>query len=112
MFGPYPLTSTSIRKHVLAKPGIYVLFTDKNEPIYCGRSDMDLNTRLQQHLGTSETNDCIKGKNAVKFSYQNTPGAKEAYELECANFHQYNPTCNDRHPEKADAAWVCPVCKS
>jgi hypothetical protein len=47
MFGPYPLTSSSIRKHVIAKPGIYVLFTDKNEPIYCGRSDTDLNTRIQ-----------------------------------------------------------------
>lgn len=41
MFGPYLLTSASIGKHVLTRPGAYVLFTDKNEPIYCGRSDTD-----------------------------------------------------------------------
>lgn len=112
MFGPYPLASPPIRKHVLPKPGAYVLFTDKNEAVYCGRSDTDLNTRIQQHLTTNETNECIKTKNPTKFFYQNAPGSKEAYELECNNFHKYNPPCNDEHPEKNDAAWSCPVCKS
>lgn len=112
MFGPYPLTSTSIRKHVLTRPGAYVLFTDKNEPIYCGRSDTDLNAQIQRHFSGVEVNECIKVKVATKFSYQNTPGPKEAYELECTNFHKYNPTCNDNHPQKNEATWICPVCKS
>lgn len=112
MFGPYPLMSPPIRKHVLPKPGAYVLFTDKNEAVYCGRSDNDLNITIQRHLSTNETNECIKAKNATKFFYQNTTGPKEAYELECTNYHKYNPSCNEKHPEKGDTSWICPVCNS
>ncbi|MCI0455177.1 MAG: hypothetical protein L0Y68_09305 [Candidatus Dadabacteria bacterium] len=112
MFGPYPLTSPPIRKHVLTKPGAYVLFTDKNEPVYSGRSDTDLNTEIQRHLPTNETSECIRAKNANKFSYQNTVGPKEAHDLECTNYHKYNPPCNEKHPEKSNAEWNCPICKS
>jgi len=114
MEGPYLLNETNIDKYVSSKPGAYLLTHtngDKNTVIYVGRSDGDLNSRLKDHLPENETNNCIKGKKVDKFYFQHTDTAEAAYELECQWYHQYNPTCNDMHPDKSSSSWECPVCK-
>ncbi len=83
MQGSYPLTNESIDKNVeKGRIGNYALgdVDQKNVFIvkYVGRSDVDLNKRLKDHVGSYPQ---------FKFSY--AASAKEAYAKELRNYNDF-----------------------
>lgn len=111
MKGPYDLKEEIIDLHIEPeKIGNYALgwVKDKNTFIinYVGRSDTDLNKRLQDHIGEAS---------AFMFSYESSP--KEAYKKECQNWHDFDgpkgKLRNKIHPDKPEGKenCHCPVCK-
>jgi len=100
------LTKENINKDVTKiSAGVYLLDrTSKGTaPFnndYVGRSDTDLNDRLQKHVGNY---------NWFKFEYCASP--KAAFELESKLYHDYKPTDNVIHPDRpANSGWKCPHC--
>lgn len=71
---------------------------------YVGRSDVDLNQELKVRLD--------KGHPQFKAAYASS--AKEAFEKECSNFHDFGGTKsleNEIHPAKPkNSNWRCPYC--
>ncbi len=69
---------------------------------YVGRSDSDVRGRLLQHID--------EGYEAFKFSYATSP--KAAFEKECKNYHDFNPSNNKIHPDRPSdsKSWKCPRC--
>ena len=107
MNGPFDLDEVSIDSEVTeTSAGNYALGKQSEKGglvvSYVGRSDSDVNLRLRYWASNS--------KHAMfKFSYASSP--KEAYEKECKNYHDFNPSDNDIHPDKPDDSnLTCPVC--
>jgi hypothetical protein len=105
MTGPFALTGEVICAFVTKRsPGNYALGYTNKDGCFCiqrvGRSDDDVNGRLQQCIGESKQ---------FKFSF--AASAKEAFEKECRNYHDFNkPTGNKIHPERPEGAeYNCPV---
>ncbi len=110
MEGPYVLVPDKIDEQITAKtPGNfalgYIVDTDFIV-IYIGRADEDLNTVLKDFVFWRS--DCLFFKYAVAKT------AKEAFEKECINFHDFGETVNLKnihHPEPPpQSRWKCPGC--
>ena len=108
MKGPYPLTNEEINKRITEKSaGNYAYgYTNQDGTFivkYVGRADSDLNERIKHGVGQYKE---------FKYSYANN--AKEAYEKECKNYHDFGGSDsldNDIHPDKPDNTnYKCPVC--
>lgn len=106
--GPFSLILNVINQAITkVSPGTYVLgHTSGGSFIvkYVGRSDSDLNKRLQNWIGKY---------NEFKCSYMSSP--KAAFEKECMIYHDFEgPTGkldNDIHPQRPqDSDWQCPSC--
>lgn len=69
---------------------------------YVGRSDIDVCAELKSKpVGVTHRR--------FKFSYANS--AKEAYEKECVNYHDFSPPENKIHPDRPKGtSLTCPVC--
>lgn len=105
----YDFTNEKIDEKVEAgKIGNYALgYMDDGTFIvkYVGRSDTDLNRRLKEHLGEHP-----KSYKRFKFSYASSE--KAAFEKECENYHDFEPSFNTDHPDQpAGKKYQCPRCK-
>jgi hypothetical protein len=108
LHGPHALTKDAIDKAVVGVgPGAYVLTREGATPSfivnYAGRSDDDLNGRLQDWIGTKYTH--------FKFGFLPTP--KDAFLKECNIFHDFGGITkldNKVHPARpANSKANCPV---
>ena len=110
MYGPYTLSKEEIDKRIATgKPGNYAYgYTRKSDNTfivkYVGRSDSDLNKRIKHGIGKYAQ---------FKFSY--AENAKEAFEKECQNYHDYGGDIgsldNDIHPDRPEGKeYECPIC--
>lgn len=104
--GPYSLTANSINSTVYSdRIGCYALGSKGTDDTfyvsYVGRSDVDVNKRLHQHIG-EDTH--------FKFGY--FPSVKANYEKECQLFHDFPNTKNKVHPKTPEGqSWLtCPIC--
>jgi hypothetical protein len=105
--GPFALADADIDREVSrTAPGVYAL--DQNHDsgpfriTYVGRSDTDVNQRLHEHLPKYKR---------FQFEYYATP--QEAYEKECALYHDFNPPARISHPARQHGSkWRCPRCNS
>ena len=107
MNGPYPLNQQKIDEIVTQKSlGNYALGYETETKFivkYVGRSDHNVNERLHD-WENSEYKE-------FKFSYASS--AKKAFEKECKNYHDFGESKdldNDRHPDRSNVEWKCPVC--
>ena len=103
MKGPFALTKDGVVGEItITAPGVYGLSrTGKGEfrVDYVGRSDSDVEDRLQDHVGKYKR---------FKYDYCNT--VREAYESECLMYHAYDPPDNKRHPDSPKGKnWPCPM---
>ena len=106
MSGPFPFTNTGIDNTIQSdKIGNYALGSANQDGTlnvaYVGRSDNDLNAELKQRLETHNHPN-------FKASYASSP--KEAYEKECKNYHDFDPSQNKIHPAKPNSNYRCPIC--
>ena len=105
--GPFPMGKTEIDETVTQQsPGAYALDQSHDSGpfhiTYVGRSDTDVNASLQERAGKYKR---------FKFEYYATP--QEAYEKECALYHDFNPPARIAHPARpAGMKWKCPRCSS
>ncbi len=109
MKGPFSLNDGEIDRQVTRKsPGNYALGYTKDDGTfivnYVGRSDDDVNNRLHDWAGSKYK----------KFKYSYAASAKEAYEKECRNYHDFGGSGsldNDIHPARPNGTnYKCPVC--
>jgi hypothetical protein len=105
--GSFPLSRTQVDAHVsVVSPGIFALGHrsadgSKFTIARVGRSDADVNRRLRDYIGQYSH---------FKFGY--SPSSAEAFEKECALYHQLNPRDNKAHPPRpAGTIWRCPKCE-
>lgn len=105
MTGPYLYGSASIDAQVRHRTiGNYALGNMRADgfiPYYVGRSDTDLNQELKSYIGE-------KMYSHFMFSY--AASAREAYQKECKNYHEFvRQLTNEAHPAKpAGASYSCP----
>ena len=103
--GPFTLSNVVIDREVRStSPGAYALDsgTDANTFYvhYAGRSDIDVNARLKQHVGNYRR---------FKFEYYSSP--KAAFDKECHLYHDFDPRDNSVHPARpSGSGWKCPRC--
>lgn len=112
MCGPYVFTRNEIQRVIAPKQiGNYALgYADEQGTFYVqyvGRSDGILRERLLEHLGD--------GKKYKHFKFSYAKNAREAYEKECRNYHDFDGDKggldNDRHPDRPDGTnYPCPYC--
>jgi hypothetical protein len=101
---PISLDADSVNRAVSkVSPGIYALDATSSGPFkisYVGRSDTDLNSRLQSWIGKYRY---------FKAAYSSSP--KAAFEGECHLYHDYKPSDNQVHPARpVNSGWECPRC--
>ncbi len=107
-YGPYLLRGEDICRNVSGQlPGTYALgFTSDDcdfAVCYVGRSGQDVRRKLQLH--TPELH--------PEFVFTYCRSEVEAFERECALFHELHPRDNIVHPAAPHGARVkCPVCGS
>jgi hypothetical protein len=114
MRGPYALNMRSVDDYVEKSCiGNYALgfLGDKGEFYiqYVGRSDTDLNARIKAHIGEKAST----GNDYLFFKFSYSASAKEAYEKECINYHDFSRYTldNEVHPDRPDNSNLnCPVC--
>ncbi|MGA2973114.1 MAG: hypothetical protein ABSE39_10930 [Candidatus Bathyarchaeia archaeon] len=71
-------------------------------PKYVGRSDSDLQAELKAKLSTKSST-----RQRFKFSYASS--LREAFEKECANYHDFNGLENENHPPRPEGQrYACP----
>lgn len=74
--------------------GTYVLYGDKGQMFYVGRSDTDIQRRLVRHS---------TDRRGEYFTYDIHHTVTSAFDVECALFHIYSETLsNRRHPGRPD----------
>jgi len=107
MNGPYKLDKDTVNKIVTkVSAGNYALGKKNSEGTflvyYVGRSDSEVNDRLLHWAKNSS-------RPLFKFSYASS--IKDAFEKECKNYHDFNPSDNDIHPDRPEGkTWECPIC--
>ena len=109
MNGPYDFNVSSIDSKITKKgPGNYALGYSKEKTFFVkcvGRSDTDIKRMLEVLTDN-------KSYKQFKFCYAMT--AKQAFELECYNYHDFgegDKLDNPQHPKKPQRSnWKCPVC--
>lgn len=104
MKGPYPLNLIQIS--LLVKPkamGVFLIYNEKKEVIFVGRSDEDLAKELKKYLD--------KG---IFFAFEYVINPNEGYLKECKYFHKEEDNPNflrKYHPMPSRGANLkCPVC--
>lgn len=105
--GPFTLNNASIDREVSrTSAGAYALGQNNSAGTYyidyVGRSDVDINARLKQHVG-----------NYRQFKYEYYSSPKAAFEKECQLWHDFGapPKDNTVHPARpVDSNWSCPRC--
>ncbi|WNJ81933.1 hypothetical protein RJE46_12135 [Cedecea neteri] len=107
MEGPFSFTPEEIDKQITrTSAGNYALGYLENNTfivLYVGRSDSNVCTRLQSHVGNHPQCD--------QFKYSYASSAKAAYEKECQNYHDFTPPENKIHPDQPSnnsRRWACP----
>lgn len=103
--GPFDLTYDSI--HAVVPPAgnaVYALGYVDRASLFrvqrVGRVNGDLRGQLRELIGAGN-----------KFKFKATPTDKEAFELECRLYHQFNPSSNISHPERPrGSGFRCPCC--
>ena len=103
--GSYPLTRAGIDENVTIKSaGTYALGHTSKKRFYVnyvGRSDVDVNGRLHEHV-----------ENYKRFKFEYYSSAKAAFEKECLLYHDFDPRDNKVHPDRPNnSGWECPVCR-
>lgn len=103
--GPYHLSAQALDSVVTRNcPGTFVLgeYTDDGFHVdYVGRSDTDVNARLQRHVGKYR-----------HFRFDYTNDAHAAFNEECALYHDHSPEHNPGHPVPPSGSnWFCPRCQ-
>jgi hypothetical protein len=107
MDGPFKLDTGTINTKVTRKsPGNYALGEKNGNGTftvgYVGRSDSDVRERLISWVDKTR-------RPLFKFSYATS--AKAAFEKECNNYHDFNPSGNSSHPARPEGSnWRCPRC--
>jgi biotin carboxylase len=107
MEGPYNLNKATVEKIIENdKIGNYALGRKNDKGgitvEYVGRSDSCIKKRLLKWVTESDS---------PSFKYSYAESIKEAFEKECKNYHNFNPTDNNIHPDKPDGKnYKCPVC--
>jgi hypothetical protein len=105
LIGPYKLNKHSISMIVTrAMPGAYLLGENESAsdfiPQYCSRADIDLASRLLDHVGLYKT-----------FMFQYALSPRAAFDIECALFHIHRPCHNRHHPRPpVGSGCLCTVC--
>lgn len=109
MQGPYAFDESNIEKVVTkTSPGNYALgYTNNKDGFvveWVGRSDTDVNHELKARLSVTYK----------QFKYSYATSAKDAFEKECYNYHDFggaDELDNKIHPDRPDETdWKCPVC--
>jgi len=104
--GPFPMTEQEINTQVPEKSaGVYALDRSHEDgPFhvsYVGRSDSDLNARLQEHV-----------RKYKRFKYEYAASPEEAFAKECDLYHRFNPPSTIAHPPRPiGSKWKCALCK-
>lgn len=104
--GPYQLSFEAIEAAVTRQsPGVYALghrdAAGRFSINHVGRSDSDVKARLRDYIGAASL---------FKFDYFSS--AIEAFEKECALFHDIAPPGNRVHPDRPrGTTWRCPRCR-
>src|SRR5438445_13818835 len=103
MYGSYPLTADGVNNAVTATaPGVYMLGKIENGTFYVGyvgRSDTDVNDRLQDHVKLSDSH----------FQFAYCASAEAAFYAECELFHAYCRSRNPNHPARPEGTFLrCP----
>jgi hypothetical protein len=103
--GPFKLTSSNIALRIRGGAlGAYVLGplrADGHLTVrFIGRADDDLAGKLRLH------NDKYDG-----FGFVRATSPFEAFRVECALYHHFEPVDNPVHPQRAAGTeWTCPMC--
>jgi hypothetical protein len=108
MSGPFALSAFNLLV-VRHGPGNYALGRVESDNrfyvYYIGRSDDDLSSRLQSHLGSYPS-----------FMYSAATSPSEAYYKECKNYHDFGGSsklANKIHPDKPDGTHLsCHICET
>jgi hypothetical protein len=83
------------------KSGTYLLY-QSGRPVYAGRSDEDLRSRLVTHA---------RFERAEHFGFDVFPDAHRAFDMECALFHSLGPKTNLIHPASPKSSGrTCFIC--
>lgn len=108
LFGIFELTEAGIDLHVGSAIGVYLLGEllkpDGSLHVrYAGRSDIDLNRRLKDWVGSY-----------YYFLYGHYSTVADAYNAECRFYHTFGGADgrldNSAHPAKPRSVSSCPVC--
>ncbi len=110
MYGAYALNSEEVKKRVDPnKKGNYAFGTLGEDGMfyvyYVGRSDTDLQAEI-----IARSSDFTQ---LSHFMYSYASSAKEAYEKECKNYHDFNcpALLNKIHPDRPNGtSYHCPIC--
>ncbi|MBZ5728790.1 MAG: hypothetical protein LAP87_27895 [Acidobacteriia bacterium] len=103
--GPFALSASAIDQEISkTSAGVYALDQSHDSGAfhisYVGRSDTDLNQRLHEHVGKYK-----------RFKYEYYDSAQDAFEKECALYHDFNPPSRISHPARLKGSgWKCPRC--
>ena len=89
--------------------GVYRFYSTETGPVkYVGRSDTDLYSEILRRWRFKETRARL-----VYLDWTYCRNAREAYELECREYHRHEPELNDIHP-RVPEGYIrppkCPVC--
>lgn len=112
MDGTFDFDSATIKKTVnrTKKPGNFAIGnvnpkTNGFRPEYVGRSDNDLQVEI-----LAKVKEFSQKYNKFMARYAND--AKEAFEKECKNYHEFVPKENTNHPDKPNGTNLkCPFPK-
>jgi len=105
MNGPFTLNSATIDLRAeRTAPGTYKASNSKTAVKYVGRSDVDVNARLKDHVGVYRY-----------FWYEYATSPRAAFQKECTLWHHHGGAQgrldNINHPARpAGSGWKCPVC--
>jgi len=108
MEGPFIFNTETIDEKVdKVSPGNYALGRKNENGIFLiqhiGRANIDLNSKLKSWTSKSQ-------KPLFKFRY--AISAKEAFNLECENYHDFEKEGRNKHPRRpAGTDWKCPRCE-
>lgn len=106
--GPYALNNEEVRRQVeTSKNGNYAFGKVEQDGLfyvyYVGRSDTDLREEIISRSASFPQ--------LTHFMFSYALSAKEAYEKECKNYHDFHALLNKIHPDRPDgASYHCPVC--
>jgi excinuclease UvrABC nuclease subunit len=97
-------TESEVKTYVPTDAGVYLLWVklknDKWRCFYAGQAN-NLETRLLEHLGDSEENECIKtnvSKYICGFEYATVSLQKDRDGIEKFLYDHYGPECNVNDP--------------